>query len=304
MAKKIKKFFNEIRNSWKDLEWWKGRYRYYIFSRISKNKGIYIADEEWDNLIILDACRYDIFEELNRINGKLEKRVSRGSNTKGFLLENFKNNPHSFKDIVYVSANPYVTMFLSAEFHRIIPVWDYGWDSNLNTVPPENVVEATLEAHRNYPNNRLIIHFMQPHAPFLTAKFPNVTGFKEHRNAALKNVHKMRDLTVWSLLKKGELDPKDVWSAYRKNLVLVLPYVKTLLDILPGKTIVTSDHGNLISERPHILYPFKESGHPDGFYVKKLTLVPWFISINKKSKISEKIRLISKIKKFKDQTKY
>ena len=34
--------------------------------------------EDWDNLVILDACRYDMFKKLNTINGKLEYKISIG----------------------------------------------------------------------------------------------------------------------------------------------------------------------------------------------------------------------------------
>jgi hypothetical protein len=127
------------------------------------NRGVYVYDEEWDNLIILDACRYDTFKELNTVEGKLESRISRGSATQEFLVENFRKHPQkkTFEDVVYVAGNPFVSWLLPAGiFHRVYPVWDYGWDENLLTVPPEPVVSAALEARRLYPDKRLIVHFM------------------------------------------------------------------------------------------------------------------------------------------------
>jgi len=35
------------------------------------------------------------------------------------------------------------------------------------TVLPETMTEATLEAKRRYLNKRLLLHYLQPHAPFL-----------------------------------------------------------------------------------------------------------------------------------------
>jgi hypothetical protein len=43
--------------------------------------------EDWDNLIILDACRYGAFERNNTIPGALEYRFSRGSMTGEFFEE-------------------------------------------------------------------------------------------------------------------------------------------------------------------------------------------------------------------------
>jgi len=304
MIKKTKRY-KEIKKKWGDKKWWKGRYRHRILVHILHNNGTYVLDEKWDNLVILDACRYDIFKEVNILEGKLEYRTSRGSSTEEFLIENFRKHPRysNFRDIVYITANPYVNLLLSDKFNKIYPIWDYGWDDSLNTVPPGSVVKETLKAHKKHSDKRLIVHFMQPHSPFLGAKFAHVTGFREHRNAALKNRDQFGDSTVWNLLEKGELDRQEVWLAYKENLEIVLPYVKKLIVMLPGRTVVTSDHGNLFGERPHILYPFKEFGHPDGLYVRRLVLVPWLIVDRKKEKGTEKRKIRSKIDKLKNSGK-
>jgi hypothetical protein len=53
-----------------------------IYRQLKKEK-FNIFNEEWDNLIILDACKYDYFEKLlkKRMKEKLEYRISQGSNT-------------------------------------------------------------------------------------------------------------------------------------------------------------------------------------------------------------------------------
>ena len=66
--------------------------------------GSFILDEEWDNLIILDACRYDTFKDNNFLQGKLEYRISKGSTTREFLTKNFiENNDETYNDIIYIS---------------------------------------------------------------------------------------------------------------------------------------------------------------------------------------------------------
>ena len=52
--------------------------------------GINIFHEDWDNLIILDACRYDYFKQLNDMDGELEYRISRGSQSREFMRGNFQ----------------------------------------------------------------------------------------------------------------------------------------------------------------------------------------------------------------------
>ena len=80
-----------------------------IFPLMSRNDGFNIFNEEWESLIVLDACRYDTFEKYYRDYikvGRLEKRKSMGTETTSFLIENFGDTYH--QDIVYVTANPFV----------------------------------------------------------------------------------------------------------------------------------------------------------------------------------------------------
>lgn len=285
-----------LRN-WRYSEWWVSVYRDKIFARFfCKNKGTYVLDEDWDNLIILDACRYDMFKMHNQIKGKLEYRISKGSYTVEFLDENFNKYPHKVKlnDIVYVTANPFVSKLFHGKFHRIYSTWDYGWDDKLNTVPPENVVEDALQAKRKYPKKRLVIHFMQPHYPYLNSKVQKELGFQRLREKALTNIDVLsQDRAAlfnnpWWLVSKGLLDIEKVLKAYKENLKIVLLHTKHLINRISGKTVVTSDHGNMLGEIPHkLLYPFKTYGHPHRLYVEPLVKVPWLV-INRRKENKQK----------------
>jgi len=262
------------------------------------NRGVYVYDEEWDNLIILDACRYDTFKELNTVEGKLETRVSRGSATHEFLVENFQKHPQkkTFKDIVYVAANPFVSWLLPAEiFYRVYPVWDYGWDESLLTVPPEPVVNAALEARRLYPDKRLIVHFMQPHFPPLVGRPQGDTGQALKRIRSFTrdgaNPNSVANLkrgypphvfatTTDGLLARGLLTKQETLALYRENLRIVLSHVHGMLRQLPGVSIVTADHGHAFGERLGALYPFPVYGHWPGMRLGRLVLVPWLVTAN------------------------
>jgi hypothetical protein len=54
----------------------------------------------------------------------------------------------------------------------------------------------------------------------------------------------------------------------------VLPYIEDLLSELGGKTVVTSDHGNLLGERTSPI-PVRDWGHPLSLYAEELVSVPW-----------------------------
>jgi len=56
-------------------------------------------------------------------------------------------------------------------FYKIIDAWDYGWNSFLGTVPPWILNRIALNAIRRFKNKRFIIHYIQPHAPYLYPKF-------------------------------------------------------------------------------------------------------------------------------------
>lgn len=125
-----------------------------------------VMNEDWDNLLILDACRYDIFTDRIDLEGTLESRISMGSTSEEFMERNFVGE--QFHDTVYVNANPYIPKLGLDDdtFHAVVDCLD-DWDIELETVPPEPVARAARNAHERYSDKRLIIHFMQPHAPFI-----------------------------------------------------------------------------------------------------------------------------------------
>jgi hypothetical protein len=56
-----------------------------VYHRKGNEKEIGVFSEDWDNLIILDACRYDTLPKLNHFSEDVEKKISRGSSTIEFL---------------------------------------------------------------------------------------------------------------------------------------------------------------------------------------------------------------------------
>lgn len=237
-----------------------------------------LMDEDWDNAIILDACRYDQFKQLNPFGGKLESRTSLGSATPEFLTNNFSGTAHH--DTVYVTANPmYRTLDLDDVFFKVVDVWDSNWDEKRQTVIPEDMAEKTLEAYREYPNKRIIAHFMQPHYPFIGDAADQIgdhAGFELTYRQVQGEAAERDHPTIWSLLEDGKLDKDLVWSAYNETLKIALEHVEVLVDKFSEKTVVTSDHGNFVGER---MLPFgnPKYGHPVGVYADALRKVPWMV---------------------------
>ncbi|OKY77392.1 MAG: Arylsulfatase A family enzyme [Candidatus Methanohalarchaeum thermophilum] len=176
-----------------------------------------------------------------------------GSNTAEWVIRNFKG---AFgKDIVYVCGNPVVNHKLRNRlnqptlFYHIENVWDYGWNKELGMVDPEAMIEKTQELKKQYPKKKFIIHFLQPHHPYL---------FED-------NEKEVSPLTI-SSSKDKEIAKK----AYKKTSKLVLDKLQKLTDEFNNeKTIITADHGECFGE-------YKIYGHPFGVYTPKLVEVPWF----------------------------
>lgn len=248
-----------------------------LLYRLRQDSPTRIMDEDWDSLIVLDATRYDMFRDRNSIPGTLEHRISLGSTSEEFLERNFAGESHH--DTVYVNANPYVS-YLDLDdgtFHAVVDLLD-EWDDDLQTVLPETVVDAAIDAHQEHPQKRLIVHFMQPHTPFIgeTGRELGMGGWNPDQETA-----GLDGDTIWQYLRRHPpnsekgIDLEMVWDAYNENLDIVLEHVETLLEELDGTTVITADHGNLVGERLSPIPTKRMYGHPYGVYHPNLVKVPW-----------------------------
>jgi len=189
-------------------------------------------------------------------------------------MKNFSNS--KFYDTVYVTANPYVDRLLKNSFYRIISVWKDGWNDKANTVMPETMVKYALLVEEKYPDKRLIIHFMQPHIPFI--KNPELTDPNFYK--MIKDIgegSKVSTVTTpWIEAAKGNIEISKVWKAYERNLEVVIPHAFMLAKKLKGKSIITADHGEAFR---HLWFPIpiRIVGHPSQIYIPELTKVPWMI---------------------------
>jgi len=223
------------------------------------HQGENFIEKDWDNIILLDACRYDVFEELNTIPGTLGHAISPKGGSEAFYKYHFEEK--TFEDIVVVTANPHLA-FVDCEFHDVIHLWDKEWDDELNTVWPGDVTRRAIEAHEKYPNKRLFIHYVQPHTPFL-----GPTGEKV-RHEGFRTFGDYYDVPpVYKLVARGEEDYNKVWKAYKENLELALPHVEELLEELDGKSVITADHGDAFGE-------WGQYGH-GAMYIEPIVKVPW-----------------------------
>ena len=268
-----------------------------------------IHGTDWDYLIVLDACRYDYFKQNYKdfLQGDLKKVKSRGSATPEWLWNTFDGKRYNYN---YISANPYINNqdlslgdLVSGQEHRtwnatdkftnIIDSWIQDWDNELNTVRPEKLTDTALE---NLNRSKTIIHYIQPHRPFISL---GETDFEWAPKGRLEGeedslLRKILDATrpLWNPIRQKA--PKTLESKlketlnlgnqyeklarkhgeeqtrkyYTKDLKMALEQIERLVKELDGKIVVTSDHGELLGEN-------QEWGHYIGGKHEKLLDVPW-----------------------------
>lgn len=234
-----------------------------------------ISDRDWDHLILLDACRFDTFQEVNWLEGELQSFRSPGSMTSEWLKKMFSENEHH--DVVYVTGSPMYRSFnFDIPFHAVVDVWDKYWSEEYNTVTPDDMRKAVVAASEDYPNKRILSHWLQPHYPFIGEKaksLPKHSGV-EKSHPELPDERSAK--TVWDMLKEGDVEKGIAYEAYSENLAIALQEVEGLLGEIEGRIVITSDHGNMFGERAKPI-PLRVYGHPSGIYAEELIKVPWHI---------------------------
>lgn len=206
---------------------------------------------EWQNLIIMDACRHDYYEEVT--DRKVKSRLTLGGCSPHFIEKNFSEGDYS--DVVYISANPFTSKNNLKEltgrediFHEVWELYRTDWDDELGVVHPDSVVEKVKTVQKLYPDKRKIIHFMQPHHPFLT------NDGDEKRKGPNSN---------YVTANNGLADQDELIAGYKENIDIVEERVQQLKEVLTGRTVATADHGELLGEDG--IY-----GHYEKFHQAKL----------------------------------
>lgn len=231
-----------------------------------------IYEREWDVLVILDGCRVDVMTEIASEYSFIEavnSISSAGSMSIEWMNNTFDrtNYADEMARTAYVTANVFSEETIDSDsLQHLDEVWRYGWDEEVNTIPPRIVTDRAITTSRDEQPDRLIVHYMQPHHPFIAdselRKF-DVDPFG--RDNTGEEMH----YTAWNALRRGMVSREDVWSAYKANLRLVLDEVSLLRENVDADTLVlTADHGNAAGE-------WGIYDHPIGFPHPSVKRVPW-----------------------------
>ena len=237
----------------------------------------------WGTLLILDACRYDVFKEVAGeldLKGELQCADSGVLGTSSWYYKNWRGQPGQ-TNITAVVANPWGLRY-PLKFEQVIKAWDSGM--NCAKVDPDR----TMDFYRKFASGkRAMVHFVPPHQPFLGEKGKAVyekLGINMEQREGTKwdweNNKKFTALTqVQKLLstygRSGHWG--EVKDAYKENVNFIVTKIKKWLPEFLPPVVITADHGEVVGEGGK-----DEKGgyghchnQPNVRMIQRL--VPWFV---------------------------
>jgi hypothetical protein len=232
-----------------------------------RKSGTPIFEYDWDLLIVLDGCRLDLMKEVsNEFNfvSDINRARSVDTMTREWMIKNFGSEYQDhMNETIYICGNPMSRSMLNEDdFLKLDEIWMYCWDDTLGTIPPRPITDSAISSAREYSPDRMIVHYMQPHYPFIS--YPDLDDGIE-----LDEFANERRRNVWGRLRVGDVERSVVWNAYRENLQIVLEEVELLLENINAETaVITSDHGNALGE-------WGIYGHPIHMPIDAIQVVPW-----------------------------
>ena len=219
----------------------------------------------WQTLIVLDACRYDIFSDAivdYDLPGKLTEVDSEASRTSIWYRHHWREK---HDDIVLVSAHPMIwSERKDANFHQAIIVpgrMPDCWNPNCT-------LGRAISLRKSYPDKKFLLHIIAPHLPYQGKEGKSFIDIlmggdyydnqKQVNGTGLyKNVFTYGNKYGWEKLR----------YYYRENLNFALSIVLEYIKLLKPPIVITSDHGEHIGEGG-------KYGHKGNS--PKLPIVPWF----------------------------
>lgn len=168
-----------------------GRAASRAFSHLERPSTIWEYD--WDVLCLLDGCRLDVMREVAAAGGydflpapeAIDHVWSAGSQSAEWMARTFHaDHADRMARTAYVTGNPFTAQscehILAVEseglplspddFGLLYEAWRDEWvDESVSTIPPGPLTEAAVATWRGRADlgiDRVVVHYMQPHAPF------------------------------------------------------------------------------------------------------------------------------------------
>lgn len=242
----------------------------------------FIDNEEFV-LVILDACRYDFFDEIyeDYLIGDLDRVWASGRWTAEYCERTWTEK----YDLTYINSIPVFSDFYfelrnmdfcpSDHIENLVHMWEHEWDSCLGTTPPEAITDETLRHANADRPTRIVAHYAQPHVPYIGEE--RIEAW-DAEVAANTETDELRDLfeegserptqVVLEKIRNGEISDRQLKRAYQSNLDYVMSEVVRLVERINCPVVVTADHGEHLGENGYYLH------EEDSVYVRQ---VPWLV---------------------------
>jgi hypothetical protein len=227
-----------------------------------------VFDRDWDLLIILDGCDpswfNDLSDEFSWLPSYEEQNtlMSVGSTSFEWYPKTF-NHPSSetLSETAVISSNVFAGEYVPNQIGKLDDLTKWGWDDTVDIVPAHTVTDAAVDIGRRTDFDRYLVHYMQPHYPFLERG--------QRRTDITTRTDWSSCWEAWYAVMRGEATSNELEALYRENLEYVLPEVQSLLENFDAETaIITSDHSNAVGQQG--MY-----GHPGYVEMPLLREVPW-----------------------------
>ncbi|MUV88780.1 hypothetical protein GJ629_01835 [Halapricum sp. CBA1109] len=250
---------------------------YPFTSRVPIGTNVY--EREWDALLLLDTCRVDalraVADEYDFL-GAVESMVSVGSTSSEWIANTFRERYRpEIAETAYLSANAFSKRVIedrdfpgdrlpvawttvdATAFGLLDNAWRYQPETPYKHMLAEHLTDRAIAVGRDRDPGRLIVHYSQPHAPYIAAARAANRDLEPHERDPFEE------------LRAGRVDRETVWNAYLDNLRMALDSVAVLLRNLDAETVaISADHGEAFGS-------WGAYNHPAGSLHPHVKRVPW-----------------------------
>lgn len=253
-----------------------------------------VWDREWDILVVLDACRVDLFKEACPGRDWLpegdavESMWSLGTASPEWVGRTFDREQYAdeMASTAYITLNPFSAKpgeRAEGSPDHALPLHDHDfavldetWKDRADISDPierwhpRSLTDRAIDTWRQRDElgvDRMIVHYMQPHIPFRSrpewfSRRENLSVFGEPARENRKD--------AWKKVRDRDIPRDEFWTAYQDNLEWVLDDIELLRENAAGEIALSADHGNAVGE-------YGSWGHKVGTIIPQVRRVPWTV---------------------------
>jgi hypothetical protein len=232
-----------------------------------------LAHLDWEVVCVFDACRWDAFEQLC---APAEPVASPGPHTPAWTVDLWCDSEYDWSDVTYISASPMPVHVRELDRFPDAIIEDHVGDyvaayerEDLFSEYIQVVLPGRLTEYAATCEPPMVVHYVQPHAPFIAPEVGIKVSFNVFDDLVLDvSPSSAPEDPVYRLWRDGHVSTELLRTAYRQNLELVWQESEQLREQF-DRVVTTADHGELLGP--------DSFGHPDRS-ADRLRVVPFHTS--------------------------